>query len=87
MGAQPHNRFVFCVVVAEFAVNGNQVLRVNKDPCQMDKVDVRVLRLDKTKKIHACLIFNAIISIMQIKIKVGGSTVNLYESLLFTNFT
>ena len=25
MTAQPHNRFVFCVVVVEFAVNGNQV--------------------------------------------------------------
>ena len=24
MTAQPHNRFVFCVVVVEFAVNGNQ---------------------------------------------------------------
>ena len=24
MTAQAHNRFVFCVVVAEFAVNGNQ---------------------------------------------------------------
>ena len=23
-GSQPHNRFVFCVVVVEFAVNGNQ---------------------------------------------------------------
>ena len=27
MTAQPHNRFVFCVVVAEFAVNGNQTLQ------------------------------------------------------------
>ena len=26
MTAQPHNRFVFCVVVVEFAVNGNQAL-------------------------------------------------------------
>ena len=26
MIAQPHNRFVFCVVVVEFAVNGNQAL-------------------------------------------------------------
>ena len=25
MTAQPHNRFGFCVVVAEFAVNGNQL--------------------------------------------------------------
>ena len=24
MTAQPHHRFVFCVVVVEFAVNGNQ---------------------------------------------------------------
>ena len=24
MIAQPHNRFVFCVVVVDFAVNGNQ---------------------------------------------------------------
>ena len=24
MTARPHNRFVFCVVVVEFAVNGNQ---------------------------------------------------------------
>ena len=27
MTAQPLNRFVFCVVVVEFAVNGNQALR------------------------------------------------------------
>ena len=27
MTAQPHNRFVFCVVAVEFAVNGNQALR------------------------------------------------------------
>ena len=26
MTAQSHNRFVFCVVVVEFAVNGNQAL-------------------------------------------------------------
>ena len=26
MTAQRHNRFVFCVVVVEFAVNGNQAL-------------------------------------------------------------
>ena len=26
MTAQPQNRFVFCVVVVEFAVNGNQAL-------------------------------------------------------------
>ena len=26
MTAQPHNLFVFCVVVVEFAVNGNQAL-------------------------------------------------------------
>ena len=26
MTAQPLNRFVFCVVVVEFAVNGNQAL-------------------------------------------------------------
>ena len=26
MTAQPHNGFVFCVVVAEFAINGNQAL-------------------------------------------------------------
>ena len=26
MTVQAHNRFVFCVVVAEFAVNGNQAL-------------------------------------------------------------
>ena len=24
MTGQPHNRFVFCVVVVEFALNGNQ---------------------------------------------------------------
>ena len=28
MTAQPLNRFVFCVVVVEFAVNGNQALWV-----------------------------------------------------------
>ena len=27
MTAQPNNRFVFCVVVVKFAVNGNQALR------------------------------------------------------------
>ena len=27
MTAQPHNRFVFCVVVVAFALNGNQALR------------------------------------------------------------
>ena len=27
MTDQPHNRFVFCVVVVEFAVNGNQALQ------------------------------------------------------------
>ena len=26
MAAQSHNRFVFCVVIVEFAVNGNQAL-------------------------------------------------------------
>ena len=26
MASQPNNRFVFCVVVVEFAVNGNQAL-------------------------------------------------------------
>ena len=26
MTAQPHNRFVFCVMVVEFAINGNQTL-------------------------------------------------------------
>ena len=29
MTAQPHNRFVFCVVVVEFAVNGNQALETH----------------------------------------------------------
>ena len=29
MTAQPRNRFVFCVLVVEFAVNGEQALRVN----------------------------------------------------------
>ena len=27
MTAQPYNRFVFCVVVLAFAVNGNQALK------------------------------------------------------------
>ena len=27
MTAQPHNSFVFCVVVVEFAVNGNQAIQ------------------------------------------------------------
>ena len=27
--AQPYNRFVYCVVVVEFAVNGNQALSEN----------------------------------------------------------
>ena len=29
MTAQLHNRFVFCVVVVEFAVNENQALQAN----------------------------------------------------------
>ena len=28
MTAQPNNRFVFCVVVVKFAVNGNQALHL-----------------------------------------------------------
>ena len=28
MTAQPHDRFVFCVVVVEFAVNGNQAIEI-----------------------------------------------------------
>ena len=30
MTAQAHNRFVFCVVVVKFAVNGNQALEMHQ---------------------------------------------------------
>ena len=32
MSAQPRNHFVFCVVVVEFAVNGNQALKGSLPP-------------------------------------------------------
>ena len=38
MTAQLHNRFVFCVVVVEFAVNGNQAL-ICKENCSLKSVN------------------------------------------------
>ena len=40
MTAQAHNRFVFCVVVVEFAVNGNQALLTHADPTFVSKLNI-----------------------------------------------
>ena len=37
MTAQAHNRFAFCAVVVEFAVNGNQALRSSSQVFTCDK--------------------------------------------------
>ena len=39
MTAQPHNRFVSCVVVVEFAVNGNQTLEAHKPGLHINRKD------------------------------------------------
>ena len=62
MTAQAHNRFVFCVVVVEFALNGNQALTKLKEyTIQFDKQTNRIFRdyhLDYKKRIISMKIYH-----------------------------
>ena len=58
--AQPLNRFVFCVVVVEFAVNGNQALKskscqnqfVTKITCELVLINLIDLQMFSKQVVH-----------------------------------